>query len=130
MAARGSSCEPALGVVLKAITSAVAPSNRAMRDRACSIRRTLTWTSYIFGGGGLPRWKSRNSFSVSRIAWLNLSLLTSRSGSSGFGPRPGHANRLHKVLDDAGLKLASVASRLLGASGRAMLEARGTALSR
>jgi transposase len=38
------------------------------------------------------------------------------------------ANRLHKVLEDAGLKLASVANDVLGVSGRAMLEAlvRGT----
>jgi transposase len=38
------------------------------------------------------------------------------------------ANRLHKVLQDAGLKLASVASDILGVSGRAMLTAlaRGT----
>jgi transposase len=33
------------------------------------------------------------------------------------------ANRLHKVLEDAGIKLASVASRVLGASGRAMMQA-------
>jgi len=33
------------------------------------------------------------------------------------------ANRLHKVLQDAGVKLASVASDVLGVSGRAMLEA-------
>ncbi len=33
------------------------------------------------------------------------------------------ANRLHKVLEDAGIKLASVASDVLGVSGRAMLEA-------
>jgi transposase len=32
-------------------------------------------------------------------------------------------NRLHKVLEDANLKLAAVASDLLGASGRAMLRA-------
>ena len=32
-------------------------------------------------------------------------------------------NRLHKVLEDAGIKLASVANDVLGASGRAMLEA-------
>lgn len=31
-------------------------------------------------------------------------------------------NRLHKVLEDANLKLASVATDILGASGRAMLE--------
>jgi len=37
--------------------------------------------------------------------------------------RPRHANRLPKVREDAGIKLASVASRLLGASGRAMLDA-------
>jgi hypothetical protein len=38
---------------------------------------------------------------------------------------PAHlpANRLHKVLEDAGIKLAAIASRLLGASGRAMLDA-------
>jgi len=33
------------------------------------------------------------------------------------------ANRLHKVLQDAGIKLASVASDILGVSGRAMLTA-------
>ncbi len=33
------------------------------------------------------------------------------------------AQRLHKVLEDAGIKLASVASQILGVSGRAMLEA-------
>lgn len=33
------------------------------------------------------------------------------------------ANRLHKVLEDAGIKLASVASDILGVSGRAMLHA-------
>jgi len=35
------------------------------------------------------------------------------------------ANRLHKVLEDAGIKLASVASDVLGVSGRAMLQALG-----
>jgi transposase len=33
------------------------------------------------------------------------------------------ANRLHKALEDAGVKLATVASDILGVSGRAMLEA-------
>jgi transposase len=33
------------------------------------------------------------------------------------------ANRLHKVLEDAGIKLATVASDILGVSGRAMLAA-------
>jgi len=37
--------------------------------------------------------------------------------------RTREANRLHKVLEDAGVKLASVASSILGVSGRAMLEA-------
>jgi len=32
-------------------------------------------------------------------------------------------NRIHKVLEEAGIKLAAVASKLLGASGRAMLDA-------
>src|SRR4029434_9393508 len=42
--------------------------------------------------------------------------------------RTREANRLHKLLEDAGIKLASVASDILGVSGRAMLEAlvRGT----
>jgi transposase len=37
--------------------------------------------------------------------------------------RAREVNRLHQVLEDAGLKLSSVASNVLGASGRAMIEA-------
>jgi len=37
--------------------------------------------------------------------------------------RASEVNRLHKVLEDAGVKLASVASDVLGVSGRLMLEA-------
>ena len=37
--------------------------------------------------------------------------------------RQREANRLHKVLEDAGIKLGAVASRILGVSGRAMLDA-------
>jgi transposase len=37
--------------------------------------------------------------------------------------RTREANRLHKFLEDAGIKLASVATDVLGVSGRAMLEA-------
>jgi transposase len=37
--------------------------------------------------------------------------------------RTREVNRLHKVLEDAGIKLASVATDILGVSGRAMLEA-------
>jgi Transposase len=37
--------------------------------------------------------------------------------------RQREANRLHKVLEDAGIKLACVASDVLGVSGRAMIEA-------
>jgi transposase len=42
--------------------------------------------------------------------------------------RTRHANRLHKSLEDAGVKLATVVNNILGVSGRAMLEAlvRGT----
>jgi transposase len=42
--------------------------------------------------------------------------------------RTREANRLHKLLEDAGIKLASVATDVLGVSGRAMLDAlvRGT----
>src|SRR5256884_2380733 len=57
------------------------------------------------------------------------------TGADSRAPRPdGHrkvliqertraANRLHKLLEDAGIKLASVATNILGVSGRAMLEA-------
>lgn len=37
--------------------------------------------------------------------------------------RQREANRLHKVLEDAGIKLSSVASEVLGVSGKAMLAA-------
>ncbi len=37
--------------------------------------------------------------------------------------RAREVNRLHKVLEDAGLKLASVATDVMGVSGRAMLDA-------
>jgi transposase len=40
-----------------------------------------------------------------------------------IGERQRQANRLHKVLEDAGVKLSCVASDVLGVSGRAMLEA-------
>jgi transposase len=40
-----------------------------------------------------------------------------------IGERQREANRLHKVLEDAGIKLASVASDILGQSGRTMLAA-------
>jgi transposase len=39
------------------------------------------------------------------------------------GERAAVANRIHKVLEDANVKLASVATDVLGASGRAMLRA-------
>ena len=37
--------------------------------------------------------------------------------------RAREVQRLHKVLEEAGIKLSSVASEVLGASGRAMVEA-------
>ena len=37
--------------------------------------------------------------------------------------RQREANRLHKVLEDAGVKLATVATNVLGVSGRSMIEA-------
>ena len=37
--------------------------------------------------------------------------------------RAREANRLHKVLQDAGIRLSNVATDILGVSGRAMLEA-------
>jgi transposase len=46
-----------------------------------------------------------------------------------IGEHTRETNRLQKVLEDAGIKLASVASNVLGVSGRAMLEARPRAPS-
>ena len=40
-----------------------------------------------------------------------------------IGERQREANRLHKMLEDTGIKLDCVASDILGASGRAMLDA-------
>ncbi len=40
-----------------------------------------------------------------------------------IGERQREANRLHKLLEDTGIKLDCVASDILGASGRAMLDA-------
>jgi transposase len=40
-----------------------------------------------------------------------------------IGERQREANRLHKILEDTGIKLDCVASDILGVSGRAMLEA-------
>jgi transposase len=40
-----------------------------------------------------------------------------------IGERQREANRLHKILEDSGIKLDCVASDILGASGRAMLDA-------
>jgi transposase len=46
-----------------------------------------------------------------------------RQRSKLVGERAGVANRVQKVLEDANVKLGSVASDVLGVSGRAMLEA-------
>jgi transposase len=40
-----------------------------------------------------------------------------------IGERQREANRLHKILEDTGIKLDSVATDILGVSGRAMLDA-------
>ncbi len=40
-----------------------------------------------------------------------------------IGERQREANRLHKILEDTGIKLDCVATDTLGASGRAMLDA-------
>jgi len=51
-----------------------------------------------------------------------LRLLT-RYRKTQVGERQREANRLHKVLEDTGIKLDCVASDILGVSGRAMLDA-------
>ena len=73
---------------------------------------------------------SRNCWSAGSCG--GASCRRRRSGSSGTSrgtrkallqDRTREANRLHKVLQDAGLKLATVATDILGVSGRAMLTA-------
>jgi transposase len=44
--------------------------------------------------------------------------------------RQREVNRLHKALQDAGIKLASVATNIVGVSGRAMMQALGAARRR
>lgn len=39
------------------------------------------------------------------------------------GERTSEVNRIHEVLEDAGVKLATVASSVMGVSGRAMMAA-------
>jgi len=51
-----------------------------------------------------------------------LRMLT-RYRKTQIAERAREANRLHKALEDTGIKLACVASDILGASGRAMLDA-------
>ena len=46
-----------------------------------------------------------------------------RYRKSQIGERQREANRLHKILEDTGIKLDCVASDILGVSGRAMLDA-------
>jgi transposase len=46
-----------------------------------------------------------------------------RYRKSNIRDRQREANRLHKILEDTGIKLDCVASDLLGKSGRAMLDA-------
>lgn len=46
-----------------------------------------------------------------------------RYRKSQIGERQREANRLHKILEDTGIKLDCVATDILGVSGRAMLEA-------
>jgi transposase len=68
-----------------------------------------------FGVHDGPIW----AFTISRNAQRDLT----RYRKALIQDRTREANRLHKVLQDAGIKLASVATDVLGVSGRAMLEA-------
>jgi transposase len=63
----------------------------------------------------------RGSF-VPPVAIRELRDLT-RYRKALIGERQREANRLQKILEDSGIKLASVASNVLGQSGRAMLAA-------
>lgn len=79
------------------------------------------WLSRLMGAGLL-----RASF-VPPKPQRALRMLT-RYRKTQIQERAREANRLHKALEDTGIKLDCVASDILGASGRAMLEAlvRGT----
>src|SRR5207244_7300000 len=78
--------------------------------------RDCEWLAQLFEHGLL-----RGSF-VPPVAIRELRDLT-RYRTVLVQDRTREANRLHKVLTDAGLQLASVASDVLGKSGRAMLTA-------
>jgi transposase len=79
-----------------------------------------------------PGW----GFSVSRSGEFQLSVITfvppepirhlrdlTRTRSAITRERAREVQRLEKLLEDSGIKLSSVASEILGVSGRAMLEA-------
>lgn len=78
--------------------------------------RDCEWIAQLLQCGLL-----RASF-VPRRVIRDLRDLT-RQRSKLVGERAGVANRVQKVLEDANVKLASVATDVLGKSGRAMLEA-------
>jgi hypothetical protein len=65
-------------------------------------------------------WSARASCHPGRSASCATSPATARSSSRSA---PARRERLEKVLEDAGVKLSSVASDVLGVSGRAMLAA-------
>jgi transposase len=78
--------------------------------------RDCEWLAHLLEHGLL-----RGSF-VPPVAIRELRDLT-RYRAVLVQDRTREANRLHKVLTDAGIQLASVASNVLGKSGRAMLTA-------
>lgn len=78
--------------------------------------RDCAWIAQLLGHGLL-----RGSF-VPPVPIRELRDLT-RYRKSLVHERTRETNRLHKLLEDAGVKLSSVATDILGVSGRAMVEA-------
>ena len=100
----------------------VAPAGAYFRDLAAGGRAAATQRSY---GMALLRWwrfiravgigwdQATRAEARDFLCWVQL----------GDKPERPHWQRLEKLLEDAGIKLSSVASDILGVSGRAMLEA-------
>lgn len=107
-------------------------------------RSTTCWSKTSASCWSTPRTSSRNrrKTDVADCAWLAQLLEHALLRASFVPPQPIRelrdltrlrksliqdstrvTNRLHKVLEDSGIKLSSVAANVLGASGRAMLSA-------
>ena len=84
---------------------------RALADRPCSLRRRELAEAGLLRASFVPPKPIRALRNMTRYRKTQIQ------------ERAREANRLHKALEDTGIKLDCVASDILGASGRAMLAA-------